>query len=347
VPRRRTGGLIRATLPQIVEWAKQKPEVASVSATTVNKQLGGLQAVVRWAYDKGGFIPDEVTWSDPFARMRLDEDEPKRAPFGIEELRTLFGSPVFTKQERPKGARGDAAFWLPLLALFTGGRRNELAGLRTGDVQDVGGHVMLAFVEDREIGRTLKTRNSQRAVPVHAVLRELGFLDFVDARRTADDAQAWLFPSIAPDSRGAVEAWTKWFGRYLRSLGISTEKVFHSLRHNFIDALRAARVDQELREALFGHGWQRTTTTAGYGIRDMVLRFTASALVDAIESVSYPGLDFSHLAPTTARMKQRRKSNSRWPKARRAEARAVTGGKSTRMVGKLMRRPKRSKSHGT
>jgi hypothetical protein len=194
---------------------------------------------------------------------------------------------------------------------------------------------MLAFVEDREIGRTLKTRNSQRAVPVHAVLRELGFLDFVNARRTAEGAQAWLFPSIAPDNRGAVEAWTKWFGRYLRSLGISSEKVFHSLRHNFIDALRAARVDQELREALFGHGWQRTTTTAGYGIRDMVLRFTASALVDAIESVCYPGLDFSHLGPTTtARMKPRRESNSRQPKARRAEARAVMGAK----------RPKRTKS---
>jgi hypothetical protein len=55
-------------------------------------------------------------------------------------------------------------------------------------------------------------------------------------------------------------------------------------------ALRGAGVDEELRMALFGHGWRRSTTTRGYGIKDMVLRFTGRALTDAVASVSYPGL---------------------------------------------------------
>jgi integrase len=296
VPRQRTSALLHLTLPQIVEWAKEHPEATRVSATTVNKQIGGLQAVVRWAYDKGGFIPDEVTWADPFARMRLDEDESNRAPFDIEDLRKLFASPVFTRQTRLKAARGETAYWLPILALFTGGRRGELAGLRVADVQDIDGQAMLTFLEDREAGRTLKTQNSQRAVPLHHVLRELGFLDYVQ-KRTADGDKAWLFPAVAPDKPGELEAWTKWFGRYRRSLGISDRNVFHSLRHNFLDALRVARVDPEMRTALFGHGWQRTTTTAGYGVKDMVLRFTAKALAESIASVSYPGLDLSHLVP--------------------------------------------------
>jgi hypothetical protein len=131
---------------------------------------------------------------------------------------------------------------------------------------------------------------------LHHVLRELGFLDYVQKRR-ADGDNAWLFPAVAPDKLGELEAWTKWFGRYRRSLGISDQNVFHSLRHNFLDALRVARVDQEMRTALFGHGWQRTTTTAGYGVKDMVLRFTAKALAESIASVSYPGLDLSHLVP--------------------------------------------------
>jgi integrase len=312
VPRQRTGALLQATLPQIVEWGQKNPDAARVSATTVNKQLGGLQAVVRWAYDKGGFIPDDMTWADPFARMRLDEDDPDRAPFNVAELKKLFGSPVFIDRTGPKGARGEVDYWLPLLALFTGGRRGELAGLRVADVQDIDGHTMLTFVEDREAGRRLKTRNSQRAVPLHPTLRELGFLDYVH-QREADGHKAWLFPSVAPDRPGALEAWTKWFGRYRRSLGISDTNVFHSFRHNFIDALRAARVDQEMREALFGHGWHRTTTTGGYGVKDMVLRFSVNGLADAIASVSYPGLDLSHLVFPKVRTKQSQKSRARPP----------------------------------
>jgi integrase len=310
VPRHRTGALLEASLPKIVEWGKEHPEAARLSATTVNKLLGGVQAVVRWAYDKGGFIPDDVTWADPFARMRLDEDDPDRAPFDVAELQKLFGSPVFIDRTGPKGARGKVAYWLPLLALFTGGRRGELAGLRAADVQEIEGHTMLTFVEDREAGRRLKTRNSQRAVPLHPTLRELGFLDYVH-QRVADGHKAWLFPSVAPDRPGALEAWTKWFGRYRRSLGISDTNVFHSFRHNFIDALRAARVDQEMREALFGHGWHRTTTTGGYGVKDMVLRFSANGLTDAVASVSYRGLDLSHLVSSKVRPKQKPQSKTR------------------------------------
>jgi integrase len=300
VPRHRTGPLQEATLPQIVEWAKEHPSAQRVSAATVNKLLGGVQATLIWAHDKGGFIPDDLHWADPFARMRLEEDEPDREPFEIADLQVLFRSPVFTRKDWPKAGRGEAAYWLPLLALFAGGRRSELAPLRVADVRkdSTSGAVMLTVTEDREAGKSLKTRNSQRAVPVHPELRRLGFLNYVEKVRHKHGEKAWLFPLVAPDKSGGVAAWTKWFGRYIRSLGIKdTAKVFHSLRHNFIDALRAGSVDEEMREALAGHGWWRTSTNRGYGAKDMVRRFTARTLVAAVERVAYPGLDLSHLRP--------------------------------------------------
>jgi hypothetical protein len=61
----------------------------------------------------------------PLCGHRLEQDELEREPFTA-ELKTLLASPVFTKGERPKGGKGDAAFWLPLLGLFTGARRGEL-----------------------------------------------------------------------------------------------------------------------------------------------------------------------------------------------------------------------------
>jgi integrase len=185
IPRHRTGKLLKAPLQDVVEWAKAHPTVPRLAPATVNKLIGGVQAVLIWAHDKGGFIPDDVPWADPFARMRLEEDKPEREPFDTSELQTLLRSPVFTDGERPKAGRGDAAYWLPLLALFTGCRRSELAGLTVADVAKdrARSAVMLTIIEDRESGKNLKTRNSQRVVPVHPQLRELGFLEFVEQRR--------------------------------------------------------------------------------------------------------------------------------------------------------------------
>lgn len=44
----------------------------------------------------------------------------------------------------------------------------------------------------------------ERVVPVHLELIELGFLDFVAARRKADGEQAWLFPTVSPDQKRAL-----------------------------------------------------------------------------------------------------------------------------------------------
>jgi integrase len=307
IPRHRTGKLLKAPLQEIVEWAKEHPTATRISAATVNKLMGGVQATLIWAHVKGGFIPDDVAWADPFARMRLEEDEPEREPFDTAELQTLFGSLVFTDRGRPKAGRGDAAYWLPLLALFAGCRRGELAGLTVADVaKDTASRaVVLTITEDRESGKTLKTKNSQRVVPVHPQLQEFGFLEFVEQCR-ADGEKAWLFPMIAPDKPGAAEAWTKWFGRYIRSIGITDKaKVFHSLRHNFVDALRAADVDEELRSALAGHGWMNTINRR-YGAKEMLRRFTGKALVSAIAKVAYPGLDLSHLRSGKGRTRAHR-----------------------------------------
>ncbi len=121
MPLRRSGKLLRATLPELVEWSKEHTSVPKVSAETVNKLLGSVQAVCLWARNNG-LIPEDVPWSDPFSRMRLPTRKPRREPWKLEELRTLFGSAIFTEGDRPVAGKGEATFWLPLMALFTGAR---------------------------------------------------------------------------------------------------------------------------------------------------------------------------------------------------------------------------------
>jgi integrase len=298
VPRTRTGKLLKAPLPELAAWGRKHPEAQKINPGTVNKLLGGVQAVAVWARDKGGMVPDEVQWADPFSRMRLEVDDSDRAPFEPEELQAIFSSPVFTKGERPTGGKGDAAFWLPLLGLFTGARRGELASLRPSDIahDPAIGAVSIYFTADRKAGKRLKNRQSVRVVPVHPELIRLGFLDFVAEQARTRGKVAWLFPQIAPGTSGAKD-WSKWFTRYLHANGVKdTAKVFHSFRHGFVDALRAANVSDELNTALVGHsdGKKNGRVHAMYGAKKIARRF-GRLLYEAIERVAYPELDLSHV----------------------------------------------------
>lgn len=291
VRRFRTGKLRTAALPELAQWGREHPEAQKVAASTINKLLGGVQAVGRWAR-KADLVPD--TWADPFADIRLDEEESEREPFDTEELRVIFNTPVFTEAERPEGGQGEAAFWLPLLALFTGARLSDLAGLRVSDVahEELVGAQCIYIVSGLKAGRRIKTKSSARVVPIHQQLIAAGFLDFVDAQETARGNEAWLFPQVAPGTTGAA-AFSKWFGRYVGAHGVTDPaKVFHSFRHNFTDALRIAAVSDDVSRALVGHSQEGVH--GRYGAKKMAARYR-HRLAEAIASVAYTGLDLSNL----------------------------------------------------
>ena len=263
VPARRSGKLLNASLPELAQWGREHPDVPKITAGTVNKQLTAVQAIANWAHDNG-VIPDEEQWSDPFRRMRLGEDEAVRggAPFELADLQVIFGTPVFAEDERPKGGKGEAAFWLPLLALFTGARLNELSSFKASDVAHsdlIGTHCIYIKAEKRA-GKRLKTEQSERFVPLHPHLIGCGFLKFVSDQTSERGANAWLFPKVAPGTTGK-SAFSKWFGRYIGAHGITdSSKVFHSFRHSFVDALRLGGVNGEINMALLGH---KRHTSAG------------------------------------------------------------------------------------
>ena len=220
------------------------------------------------------------------------------------------------------GAHGDAGFWLPLLALFTGARQAELGSLTAANVQaDAETSVrLLYFVTERARGKRVKTDASERVVPVHPDLIRLGFLNYVEARRSDDGNDAWLFPSVSPDQgRAGVPAFSQWFGRYLRAAGVKDKaKVFHSFRHTVKDALRRVRADHEMREALIGHA-QASSVSWGYGANAMLSRFGAAALSDAINRISYPGLDLSRVKPLSVPTRtQDKRTNKEYGRVERA-----------------------------
>lgn len=87
------------------------------------------------------------------------------------------------KNERPEGGRGDAAAWIPLIALFTGARLEEIAQLQVDDVRidALRGNVPIIRFTDLGDDQALKTDAARRDVPIHKELIKAGLLRFVAA----------------------------------------------------------------------------------------------------------------------------------------------------------------------
>ncbi len=106
------------------------------SAQTINKTLSLLGGIMARA-ERDGFLETVPGWSNPF-NVQFEIGQPDKQPyepFSLDELQRLFASPVFRQALRPAGGRGEAAYWFPTIALFTGARRTEIAQLRVADVR--------------------------------------------------------------------------------------------------------------------------------------------------------------------------------------------------------------------
>ena len=132
--------------------------------------------------------------------MRVEGEQSERTSFENPDLRLLFAAPVFTQHKYPEGGRGPAAYWLPLLTMFNGARQAELAGLTVADVQqEPVTSTPLLYIITASRGKRLKTKASQRVVPIHDQLVRLGFLGYVGRCSAADGGTAFLSPLVAPN----------------------------------------------------------------------------------------------------------------------------------------------------
>lgn len=236
---------------------------------------------------------------NPAMGLSLKDPTPKskkRLPFDSAALAKVFTSPIYTEGERPKGGAGEAAFWLPLLSLFTGARLEELGQLAPGDVReehydDSNGNRASTWVirlTDAGEEQGLKNASSVRRVPLHAELIRLGFIEFATARR----GKARLFYELRPDTKGVETGlWSKWFGRWLRNTCKVTDEriVFHSFRHTFKDLCRHAEVPEAVHDALTGHSGSNAVARAYgsdlYPLRPLVQSVNQLRLPRDVETV--------------------------------------------------------------
>ena len=259
-----------------------------LKASTITKKIGFLKGLFEYAVDQ------EWIAKNPASKVVLPKGDARkgRVPYDLADLKVIFSSPIYsTERFRPQGGRGEAAAWIPLIALFTGARLEEIAQLSPNDIfKDSIDNIWVFRITDLGEGQSLKTLSSNRLIPVHEALVEAGLLRFVEAQCANEHPR--FFHALTVDKHGASSAsWSKWYGRYVRELGITDpRKVFHSYRHLFKHVMRRAGVLDEHSKALMGHS--NNDVAAGYGAED----FPLPPLVEALKKLQFRGLVIPKIA---------------------------------------------------
>jgi integrase len=219
-----------------------------LSAKTVNKYLDNIKALFRFAVDNGYM---KTNFAEGLRIRIKGKAYEERDIFTNEELTALFYSKEYTEDTFDKPWK----FWLPLLALYTGCRLEELCQLNIKDIKKVSDIWVLDIKEELQSDKRTKTESSNRFVPLHPIITEdLNFLGYVNQLKDKEETR--LFPDLKKQSGRFGHYPTRWFGTYKKDCGIvapPNKKVFHSFRHNVQDNLKQQLISESLVDELAGH----------------------------------------------------------------------------------------------
>ena len=249
------------------------------SSKTAADRLTYVKSLLRYAARDLELIPKNP-WEGLTVEYRTEE---RRRPWTAEQVTHFFAQPLFSRYSLParaKRAGADAAYWIPLLGLFTGARVGELCQLQSSDViqeQDV----WCIDINESDDGKRLKTEASWRKVPIHSELIRLGFLDYAKTVKGAGYSSLW--PALHLNEEKPSLGFSRWFNEGPRHAIAGVEiPDFHSLRHTVRSAMSAANVPEPDQDNITGHAVKGSTGTRVYRHVSM------SKLRDAVESIRYP-----------------------------------------------------------
>ena len=276
---------------KIVDASKDNG-VSRLSTRTIQRHLSALSCL--WDEE----IETKAVETNIFRNFKLPPTKrakDQRAMWPSSKLALFFDSPIWrgchSADRRTRSGSlviRDERFWLPLIALFSGMRQEEICQLELTDLREEQ-DVWVFDIHSRG-ERSVKSLSAVRLVPIHSRLIAIGLLDYAEGVRTAGHKR--LFPAM---ERGGADQrfghnYAKWFTRYRRDIGLYEPGLdFHSFRHSATTFMAQADVSSEIIDRVTGH------VTAGETAR-YTKQFRIEQIRDAIEAID-PKVDLGFLCP--------------------------------------------------
>jgi integrase len=233
--------------------------------TTIEKHQYHVRSVFLSANMHHKFSTSDEIKEELFKAVALSKSVPKpqkRKSWSPEKLNLLLTSPLWTGTRSRRDDRThrhqpgpqlhlDAYWWLPVIALHTGMRLEEIAQLHHEDLETdkIGLHYIRVHDEGE---RNVKTHHSIRNVPLHPLLVDIGLPKLFDPSKKG---RVWieLKQHGRPPSWGGL--YSTHFTDYRKEVGLYENLLdFHSLRRTAITMLRTrCGIDALTVAAIAGH----------------------------------------------------------------------------------------------
>ena len=279
------------TRPMGVEfksWLVGKVDAGKYAGKTAHMRLVNVCALLRFAHQDLELLPRQ-----PWRGLSIDyRTETPRRPWSDSAIQAFFSQPLYQAYALPKQTKAgaDAAYWIPILGLYTGATVSELAQLRVADIDvNSAGEGFIHFTESSRQGQQLKTEQRARVVPLHSELVRLGLLDYVAHIRVSGADRLWPKLRLREGKPGGF--FSQWFNEFRRGVAGAEVPDFHSLRHTVRSLMTEADFDAHLQDRITGHGVKGSA-----GVR--VYTHPTQSLRRAVEAIRYAAIRLSRVYPT-------------------------------------------------
>lgn len=286
-----------------------------IPASTYNKWATVLRGILQRGKDIGASNLDLKNSIECYdAKVNRDTE---RKPFSTEDLQKIFPGKEYGEHfgNKSKLVSMEAKFWLPLIAVLTGCRVEEIAQLTVSDLKtDPETNISYFNVTNEELRadgelKTTKNKNSVRPVPIHPILVDIGLLDYV---KNLHKHEGSLFKLKLTAREDYSSAFTKYFSRktenhkgFIERCGIETSgqnpdgsrwsKSFHSFRHTVTTHLMAKGVPASTMSVVLGQSDENKFESAStYNHKEETDRLEMRR--DVIEMIDYPNVDFKAIS---------------------------------------------------
>lgn len=213
-----------------------------LSNNTIKQHSDRVSTFVKWLHDND-YIQNDL--SNLFKNLVKKNKVKGKKAFGSQELNVLF-SKDYKNLDQTK-------YWIPLLALHTGARLNEICQLDVDDIKksnDIWIIDIMSEENEKSSAKRVKKESSRRIVPIHQKILDLGFIDYVKSR----NGKRKLFDVSYTFHNGYGGKVGKWWSRYLKSCGLSGDYGFHSFRRTVITYFNQKLGINEIEHAYYtGH----------------------------------------------------------------------------------------------
>ncbi|QPH85388.1 site-specific integrase [Campylobacter concisus] len=256
------------SLSQILKLGEKDDKL---SEPTIQKYMIRVIQFFNYCFDSG-YISKSITAK---MNVKIDIDPSERAvlPYEASEARKIFDIVTNIKQSgKSPSSRIEAneLYYVTMIAAYSGMRIKEITQLHKEDIALKDG--IYCFSINTNDGKTTKTKNSIRFVPIHSKLIDLGLLEYVNSKK----------------SRNIFKVSNKGFSEIFRSqiqrkfIDKDSKKTFYSFRHYFIDYLVQREVETNLIAQIVGHEKQYKILLNTYA-----KPINANTLKAKVEMVSY------------------------------------------------------------